>query len=206
MRVCIINGDYNYTRMFYDRQWKVVPKLWQADLIQFCGGGDVSPHLYGEDPHPTSVGINIKRDTAEQLAFRVALGEGIAMAGICRGGQFLNVMNKGRLWQDVDNHQKPHEIHDVVDNRVINVTSTHHQAMIPGPRVTRIASCKWKSSYQSRMMGKTPYTTKGVNTCDEEVLFYAHSKSLCFQPHPEIKKGECMDYYFYLLEKYLKLK
>jgi len=40
---------------------------------------------------------------------------------------------------------------------------------------------------------------------DVEVVMYADTKSLCFQPHPELERcpEECTDYYFELLGELL---
>src|SRR5690554_3184603 len=103
--IMIANGVWHkdVTDMFINRGHKVVQTAEEADLVCFIGGEDVQPSLYGEHDHP-STHTNPARDEMEEKLFHYCLNEGIPMAGICRGAQFLNVMNGGKLYQDVDNH------------------------------------------------------------------------------------------------------
>lgn len=204
MKVCVLSEDHLYKKMFLVRGHQIVEKAIDADLVQFTGGADVSPSLYNQLPHPKTVHVNPDRDKAEQIIFQYCLSNNIPMAGICRGGQFLNVMNKGGLYQHVDGHQLPHEIYDMMIGKTFKVTSTHHQMMRPGPKCRVVASCKWVSKQREYMCGKVPVVLKDSST-DYEVLFYENSNSLCFQPHPEIKDGECQDYYFFLIKKFFGL-
>lgn len=201
--VCILNGGPAYERMFIKRGWDVVYHPGYADLIQFCGGSDVSPALYGEERHERTMPNNPLRDKREERAYRYCEQNGIPMAGICRGAQFLNVMCGGLLYQDVDNHTQSHDIIVLEDAEVLTVTSTHHQMMRPTPeaRVLAVAHPKVATRKQYMYEGKL---------CDDEdfgedieVLFYEKQRCFCFQPHPEMFIGSMQDYYFNCLEKYL---
>ena len=63
-----------------------------ADLVLFAGGEDVDPSLYNEKPHTTTYS-NINRDISEKKIYQKAKYLGIPCIGICRGNQFLCVMN-----------------------------------------------------------------------------------------------------------------
>jgi len=66
--------------------------------VVFTGGADVSPFMYGEKK--LSVTCNDEhRDEQEKLFFERYTK--VPKVGICRGGQFLNVMNGGKMWQHV---------------------------------------------------------------------------------------------------------
>jgi putative glutamine amidotransferase len=81
-----------------DRAGEVVRAI---DGILLTGGGDVSPHLYGELPHPTFHGAEPHRDALElELAVR-AVELDVPVLAICRGLQVLNVALGGTLVQDV---------------------------------------------------------------------------------------------------------
>lgn len=203
-KVYIVGGDGSIERMFIVYGWQVVRSLVGADLVQFTGGADVSPFLYGEGFHKTTYNDR-DRDLEEAGYFAIAQRLGIPMSGICRGGQFLNVMNGGSMWQNVDGHaiRGTHEAVDIDTDRVIQVTSTHHQMMFPSGHGQLVAKASEASFVES---DKAVYKTDDF--IDTEVVFYHETKSLCFQPHPEyVQPGhECADYYFELLNRFFGLK
>lgn len=203
-KVHIINSSDEYVRMFGKMGWEVVgiKDFFNADLIQFTGGSDVTPMLYGESLHPKTY-CSQRRDLEEAGYFSFAQRCSIPMAGICRGGQFLNVMNGGKMYQHVNGHAKgrEHDLEDRFSGEQLSVTSTHHQMMIPGYNGEIIAvayESKVKESYDSVFL---------ANEADVEVVYYDNTKSLCFQPHPEFYNADSTrDYYFELLNRYLGLK
>jgi putative glutamine amidotransferase len=89
----------------------LIPPLAQEDVIRaiyerldgvlLSGGGDIAPHFYGEEPHPTTHEIDIDRDNAEFWLVRRALEDSKPLLGICRGIQVLNVALGGTLYQDI---------------------------------------------------------------------------------------------------------
>lgn len=187
MRVKIVDTNYQYDKMFTERGWELVDSVGEADLVQFTGGADVSPKLYGEENVRSYTDPD--RDMLDLSYFREALALKTPMAGICRGGQFLNVMSGGKMVQDVVGHAngKLHLAHNLVYNADfdggVHVTSTHHQMMVPG------------------MQGIVLLTSEIVGDADTEAVWYQHTKALCFQPHPEFDeaKGKCRDLYFWYL-------
>lgn len=164
----------------------------EADIIMFTGGSDVSPSLYGETELPKTI-VNRRRDATEVSLYQRRLTyatKPVAFVGICRGGQFLNVMNGGKLWQDVDVHRKDHHVFDKKSGRVYKVSSNHHQ-MMQAPKgsvpheILAVACTKEGEGFT-----KTPKF--GPKSCvsthdhiDIEAMWYPTSRSLCFQPHPE---------------------
>ena len=159
--------------------------LSDADFVVFPGGEDVTPFLYGERKHPKTH-CNLERDLKEVKLFR-SLPSSLPKVGICRGAQFLNVMSGGSLWQHVDHHAtaKGHLAKDMyAKNSFFHVTSTHHQMMIPGPEaaVLAAASCSEYKHGDSRVC-HFPENTNDFD--DPEVVYYAGTNSICYQPHPE---------------------
>lgn len=204
-RVHIINGNYQYSRMFVSNGWELVDTIDDADLVQFTGGEDVTPEYYGEVRHPTT-GSNSFRDSEEAVDFRTCLRLGKPMAGICRGGQFLNVMSGGRMYQHVDRHAIG-GTHVAVDTRtgvMYPVTSTHHQMMRPGVKgeVLGVAS---ESTFYEHMGDGGIVRVHPDRGEDVEAVYYRHTNSLCYQPHPEyLQKGSpCQEWYFSLIEEKL---
>jgi hypothetical protein len=203
-KVFIVGGDMLISRMFMDNNWEVIDSIEDADLIQFTGGEDVSPMLYGEVKHPRTY-CNPSRDQKEADVFFKHFET--AKAGICRGGQFLNVMSGGFMHQDVDNHAigGTHEA-TYDDGRTFQVTSTHHQMM----QHQAVSSTKLflTADLSTRKEDENGFNTKEFFPIDVEGVFYGHSNSLCFQPHPEYTdpEHECQRLYFEVLKRFFNLE
>jgi putative glutamine amidotransferase len=67
-------------------------------LIQ--GGGDVNPARYGDTTHSSVGGVDDRHDEVECTLVRAAVEADIAVLGICRGMQVINVALGGSLLQD----------------------------------------------------------------------------------------------------------
>lgn len=101
-----------------------------ADLVVFTGGTDVDPSLYKQKPIKEVIHTDRNRDIFEEAIYRMCVKRKIPMVGICRGAQFLHVMNGGVLWQDVNHHAgKNHTMVDIMDDVRIETSSLHHQMM-----------------------------------------------------------------------------
>jgi gamma-glutamyl-gamma-aminobutyrate hydrolase PuuD len=204
MNVCIINGSGEYRRLFESMGMTVVTSVANADLVCFTGGADVSPDLYGDKKHPHT-GNDAHRDSHETVAFKHAQYLNLPCVGICRGGQFLNVMSGGRMYQDVSGHCQSHEIVDTETGETIYVSSTHHQMMMPSDKAMIVATSRGITSH--REWFDVQVFRRDVNTEGVEVVYYPHTRSLCFQPHPEFSGAsfEGMKKYFYSLLERFKL-
>lgn len=195
-KICVIGNESAYVTMFMRNGWIVVEDPEDADAIQFTGGEDVSPMLYGEVRHP-STGNNPRRDDYEANIFYRYVGEK-AMLGICRGGQFLCVMNGHALWQDVDNHCGNHLVLDYDTNTEIEVSSTHHQMF----RAVGSAGNEMNVLAIADNLAKTKETgdtwQEGKYSQDLEAIHFPTTNTLCFQPHPEFfrETHECQILYF----------
>lgn len=206
--VYIIDGNAQYRQMFEKMGWEITYDLNAADLVQFTGGADVSPFIYGEKNHPTT-GNDPRRDLVEAGYYALCVRMGKKMAGICRGGQFLNVMNGGKMYQDVDGHAivGTHECVDLISGVKHNVTSTHHQMMIPSDEAAVIAVATEALRKERMEDGHEVDEGCDLHDFDFEVIVYGKTKSLCFQPHPEFHGVDSTrEYYFELLGRYLGFK
>lgn len=200
--VFIVTPQYGYDRMFLENGWVVVDKPHNADLFCFTGGEDVTPSLYGEEQHPLTY-ASLIRDEKEKELFDYAVDNDIPCVGICRGGQFLNVMNGGKMYQHVENHCRSHLLVDIETDNDIPVTSTHHQIMRPAKHGVLVAYAEEGGGKEWMENGTLSKTFAGP---DVEVVWYPQTLSLCFQPHPEFSGyGECTAYFFSLIERYIKL-
>lgn len=204
-KVFIINGDRDYNNLFKKFDFELTDHIDKASLVVFTGGADVSPNLYGDAQHPATWNSPY-RDLQEQQLYLMARESGTPMVGICRGAQFLNVMNGGRMYQDVGSHAiaHGHTLVDVENGQEVLVTSTHHQMMMPHESAKVVAIAR-QGSFREWVQD-CAIQREEVSLEDYEVLFYEKSKSLCFQPHPEFvgAKWEPMKEYFHsLLQRYL---
>lgn len=200
IKVLIVGRDSLIEAMFLHRGFQIVKEVGgdDPDLVQFTGGEDISPALYGHVKHPATY-TNPSRDEYEVNIFHKYKGK-VPLAGICRGGQLLNVLSGGTMYQHVDQHGRYHLATDVETGREISVASTHHQMMIPGPdgqiiMVAEESNVRWlEESKQLRKEGEK----------DIEAVYYGSTNALCFQPHPEYVDldHEGQEIYFEYLKKY----
>lgn len=169
------------------------------DCAVFIGGADICPLFYGELPiHGVVPDLN--RDRLEMTFFKKT-ETFKPKIGICRGAQFLNVMSGGKLWQDVDNHTSDHTV-DVLGVGKVKCTSTHHQMMIAGDQATVVATANEARRFKAHNIDvSVPFNPD--NWTDPEIIYYWNTNSLCFQPHPEYKKGECQELFMLCVQDYL---
>lgn len=188
----VVGDDHLISKMFDEKGWKVSE---DPALLVFSGGEDVTPALYGAEAHPTT-GNNPVRDKKEVWEFMTNRRR--PKVGICRGGQFLNVMSGGEMWQDVEGHCESHLLIDARTNKKVLVTSTHHQMMKPDEGNCRILGyAKGQASNISEGPGAPIIPALEY---DAEVVYYPETKTLCFQPHPEYGMASCEDYFWSVLE------
>lgn len=198
MRVHIVGGDHLIENMFnsLDMGFEITENADESDILVFTGGEDVCPALYG-DKILNVTHFNYNRD-AKEVAIYNKYPDKIKI-GICRGGQFLNVMNKGTMWQDVNNHTRSHKMFLVpkglVEGDQIEVTSTHHQMMIMGPEAKSLG---YAHEATEKLRGEKEIHSNVLS--DTEVLWYEKTKSFCFQPHPEYGHEPTKDVFVKLLK------
>lgn len=75
--------------------------LGKVDALILTGGEDVDPARYGEAVLNATVEVNGARDTSDFYLATEALRMGLPILGICRGGQLMNVVLGGSLFQDL---------------------------------------------------------------------------------------------------------
>ena len=200
-KVHVVGGNGTIEKMFVDRGWKLTNYPFEADLVQFTGGEDVAPQLYGESLHPKTYSGRA-RDTKEVYLFTILRRANKPMAGICRGAQFLNVMCGGKLYQHVDKHaiQGTHLMVTPMGES-IPVTSTHHQMMRPDYETCSVLGTAKEASFREYMIGDKIIREDSIGA-DVEAVYYPRDRVICYQPHPEYldRDHPCQEYYFELLK------
>lgn len=205
-KVYIASPSFQYINMMEQAGWEITSILETADLVLFTGGADVNPELYDEAVHPQT-GISRRRDSEDAIIFLDAKDLGLPMVGICRGGQFLNVMNGGKMYQHVTGHSigGTHSLLDVRNGRILPVSSTHHQMMRAGPLGEVIGTGGNRTDGKEFMSDGEIVYDPAYDEPDVEVVLYKGTRILCFQPHPEFfqPEHECVRYFHELLEEIL---
>lgn len=199
-KVYVVGNDPGTDRMFYERGFEIlkgdgIPK---ADIVCFIGGADINPEIYGQSKNPRArVSLSPSDDKRDTLAWNI-IPESTLRVGICRGGQFINVKNGGKLFQDVRGHGNHHKIYDTLWNQEFIVTSSHHQQMIPGPGGDILT---YAEGVGSGFVGEFGDMEKP--DVEIEGIYYAKSNSLCVQFHPEWKEKDSTEqnYFFNLIDE-----
>lgn len=176
-KIFVVGKDNMVSSMFCDHGYVVVAAPELADIICFTGGADISPSLYGEEN--TDSFCDPDRDVVETRVFNENIET--FKVGICRGGQLLNVLSGGKMVQHIDGHTST--LRKVrVSGEEYSLAEDHHQGIVPSKDAEVI----------------------GVDTQDGniEIVLYPHTRSLCFQAHPEweFKGGVTPSLFFNLLE------
>jgi gamma-glutamyl-gamma-aminobutyrate hydrolase PuuD len=110
--------------------------LGDFDGMLLMGGTDVGPQLYGEQPAPETELPDNERDDVELNLIHEAIERDIAVLGICRGLQMLNVYHGGTLIQHVADSSR----HDPdTGDRSISV---HPVRFEPGSKLAKIAGAQ----------------------------------------------------------------
>lgn len=213
-------GDYALPFLKFGRVASIPPfrvdteKIKEYDLIVFTGGSDVHPSLYNQDSHITTMS-NLDRDKVEEKIFKEAKKKRIPMVGICRGAQFLTVMNGGGLIQNVERHKRDHFIY-TDEGAIMNVTSTHHQMMQPDWKNSKLVA--WSQGLSGKYEGDGIVEKGGKNWpgfdhalgrpfClkEPEIVWYEEGKSLAVQYHPEYMQEDTLGFLYFqrLVNDYL---
>lgn len=73
--------------------------LARLDALVVCGGADVDPAAYGEEPHAATGAPRADRDAWELALLAAAPAVGLPVLGVCRGMQLMAVAAGGSLVQ-----------------------------------------------------------------------------------------------------------
>ena len=204
MKTYIVGNSYSYHHFLKNQE--VVDNIEDADVVIFTGGEDVFPVLYDEKKHPYT-SYNRERDLKEAIIYDKAKKLNKPMLGICRGAQFLTVLNNGKLVQHVNGQPYMHAVKDI-DKNAYMVTSTHHQMMFPfnlaDDDYTIIAhTTNLTTKWEGLPKGYENYPN--TDGREIEVVHYPKTNCLCIQGHPEYEDADAkfVKYTNRYIQKYL---
>lgn len=166
-------------------------KLSDANIVLFTGGEDVDPSLYGKKRHPRTHS-NLQRDTKEKNVFDKVRPNQLCI-GICRGSQFLCVMNGGILVQDCAGHAL-WQTHAITNGSLeFQITSTHHQMQYPYNLPKENYEVLYKAFQGTGFEGDGIDVSKIVENGEPEIVLYhteGKPKCLAIQGHPEMMPSD----------------
>jgi len=161
----------SYTKTSFDNYWNWITKedmkddlelvllsfeknntedIYKCDGFILTGGIDVHPDFYHGKPdyNNSPASFQPERDVFEEKIYRFSQENKLPVLGICRGMQLINVLEGGRLIQDLDNGNERHKkeesdkehnivaeektlLSEIANSLNGRVNSAHHQAIDP---------------------------------------------------------------------------
>jgi acyl-CoA reductase-like NAD-dependent aldehyde dehydrogenase/GMP synthase-like glutamine amidotransferase len=124
--------------------------IYKCNGFILTGGVDTHPSFYNgkTDYNNSPSSFQIERDLFEEKIYRYSQLNNLPVLGICRGMQLINVLEGGKLIQDLDNGNERHRkeesdkehiilaeknslLHKISGAATGQVNSAHHQAIDP---------------------------------------------------------------------------
>lgn len=188
MKVFVVGGAVGYANFLEGAS--IVKDIKEAEVVLFTGGEDVDPSLYNCEKHHKTYS-NLQRDLEEKKIFESVIPGKQVCLGICRGSQFLCVMNGGLLVQHCENHAIGYT-HGITDGKVCyQITSTHHQMQYP----YNLNSEDYNVLYRSEDIRSSIHEGEKIDSDniyhngEPEIVYYHKDdlpKCLAVQGHPEM--------------------
>lgn len=137
----------------------------ELDGLLLVGGADIDPARYGEDGSSACTGLDPARDRWETALLSVALDGDLAVLGVCRGMQLINVVLGGTLERhlpDLIGHDGHQPAEPVFAENVIELDESRLPGAVLGPKV--VMACYHHQSVRDLGAGvvATGWSQEGV--------------------------------------------
>ncbi|QGU08722.1 Putative glutamine amidotransferase (plasmid) [Corynebacterium occultum] len=173
------------------------------DALLLPGGGDISPHRYGQEPDPRVYNVDPEQDRLDFGMARHALHRNLPIMGICRGMQLLNVLYGGSLIQHLPTSAVKHSFQLKRKSTTLAERFTPHEVEItPGSRLAGIlGSSVWTASAHHQAVDELGEGLRIVARAADgtvEAVEDPRRSVIGVQWHPEIREhgGEAQDHLF----------
>ncbi len=159
-----------------------------CDGFLFCGGGDITPLLFGEEPKNGNGKTNITLDLFQIRLMKQVLKSKKPVLSICRGMQILNVACGGTVFQDIS--LKPGKHLDYMQQSFSRQEVSHKIFVKSGSQLRDyIGGCLFVNSYHHQTVnalgnGLTVCATASDHTV-EAIEMPIHPFAIGVQWHPE---------------------
>ncbi len=225
--ICGLEGNRQYVSDAYIQAIKsvgglpiVLPLIKSKTVIQeyvelcdgflFCGGGDITPLLFGQEP-ATNVGkTDITLDLFQIRLMKAILEVDKPVLAICRGMQVLNVACGGTIYQDID--LVDFETINHMQNSVSRRDISHKVIFEPGTKTHKIlGNFAYTNSFHHQSVDRLGkgLTVSGFtgDAIVEAIEMPSHTFVLGVQWHPEnmLDSAPTMKQLFYALIRYAKV-
>lgn len=181
-----------------------------CDGFLFCGGGDITPLLFGQEPKNGIGKTDITLDLFQIRLMKQALLTEKPVLAICRGMQVLNVACGGTIYQDLNevnfdtiNHMQTSLSRKDISHKV-SFTSKSHIHNILGPFA-------YTNSFHHQAIDRLGDGLVITGTTGDDIVeaieMPSHSFVLGVQWHPEsmIDSAPNMKQLFFALVRYSKV-
>lgn len=159
-----------------------------CDGFLFCGGGDITPLLFGQEP-ATNIGTtDISLDLFQIRMMKTILEKEKPVLAICRGMQVLNVACGGTLHQDI--HLLDYETIEHMQNSISRRDISHKVIFEPDSKIRKLlGTFVYTNSYHHQAIGRlgkgltvSGFTGDGII---EAIEMPSHPFVIGVQWHPE---------------------
>lgn len=165
--------------------------IFLCDGFLFCGGNDITPLLFGEEPLPQNGKTNITVDLFQIRFMKRVLLSRKPLLAICRGLQILNVACGGTICQDLSllplsgSHLLGH-----VQQSDFRSDASHRVRTEPGSRLRQyLGSHFYVNSYHHQAVLKTgkdiQISARSQDGVIEAIELISHPFAIGVQWHPE---------------------
>ena len=181
-----------------------------CDGFLFCGGGDITPLLFGQEPMSGIGKTDITLDLFQIRLMKQVLEAEKPVLAICRGMQVLNVACGGTIYQDLNevdfetiNHMQTSLSRKDISHKVTFTPKSHIQRML-GPFA-------YTNSFHHQAIERVGKDLIVTGTTGDDIVeaieMPSHSFVLGVQWHPEsmIDSAPNMKQLFFALVRYAKV-
>lgn len=181
-----------------------------CDGFLFCGGGDITPLLFGQEP-VTNIGkTDITLDLFQIRLMKAILEADKPVLAICRGMQVLNVACGGTIYQDID--LVDFETINHMQNSISRRDISHKVIFEPNTKTHKIlGNFAYTNSFHHQSVDRLGkgLTVSGFtgDAIVEAIEMPSHTFVLGVQWHPEsmLESAPTMKQLFYALIRYSRI-
>lgn len=179
-----------------------------CDGFLFCGGGDITPLLFGQEPETTVGKTDITLDLFQIRLMKNILETDKAVLAICRGMQVLNVACGGTIYQDINLVDFETITH--MQNSISRRDISHKVIFEPGTKAHQLlGTFAYTNSFHHQSVDRLGkgLTVSGFtgDAIVEAIEMPSHSFVLGVQWHPEnMLDSSNMKQLFHALVRYSK--
>jgi putative glutamine amidotransferase len=170
-----------------------------ADGILLTGGGDITPSLFQQAPHPSLSDVQPDRDELEMTLSRWAVADGKPLLGICRGIQVMAIAAGGTLCQDLPSEMPEATLHYygyLDDERIAYDKLIHEVELTSSCRLAHVLRTRqlWVNSLHHQAVRSVPEPVQIVGRSSDGVVevieLPGHPFFIGLQWHPEVLVAE----------------